>query len=591
MNKRNDNIIREVIKTKPNIISYIMHFCLLLFIFVLLFYTMKFFNMTFSILLFELASNNIFHIIALSNILVWFAFYLILRGITNKPRLSLAIVIGIEVVFDIINYVVLVIRGSGITLADIKAVQTALSVSHTTNFSFEARGLCGIVLLTVLLIVFIIARKLFVVVKDNWKIRCVKIISGVLILFALSISNVYKTYIIWDINETYRVLGTPLTLLRMFQDIYVKVPDGYDKDESEAFLKSYESSIESQESTSEDPNIVVIINESFCDYYHIYNEGYTDPIPYFTELSNSNNVISGTVYSSSFGGQTSNIEYEFLTQNSIRILPVGSYMFQQYITKPVSSSLVSSLKQRGYKTSAIHPWESFAYSRDKIYRLFGFDNIKFKNDIEELKPNFNNVFPDDRSTYTELISQINQKKPDEKIFEYVLTVQNHIGFNNPDPNQITYHDDNTTNVYLQLIHESSEALREVIEELEKKDEKYILLFFGDHQPNMDGGNNYKTRGIEHYETPFVIWANYDIEEKHNIKTSTIFLQNYLLEAAGLPKTAMNNYINTLMKDYDAITPMYCIDSNGKVLREEDYRTDDKLLQYNRIDYYRAFDMD
>ena len=108
---------------------------------------------------------------------------------------------------------------------------------------------------------------------------------------------------------------------------------------------------------------------------------------------------------------------------------------------------------------------------------------------------------------------------------------------------------------------------------------------------MDGGNNYKTRGIEHYETPFVIWANYDLEEKHNIKTSTIFLQNYLLEAAGLPKNAMNNYINTLMKDYDAITPMYCIDSNGKVLREEDYRTDDKLLQYNRIDYYRAFDMD
>ncbi len=579
----------EVTDKKAKIKLYIKHFLLLLLIFVLLFFSMRAFYESFDSI--TTIKEALFNKFALANILVWFALYLILRGLTNKPLFSLAIIVVIEIIFDFINYAVLNIRGSGITLSDIKAIQTALSVSHTTHFSLDEKGILGIVLFIIILLVIIFLRKFIIVQKNNWKNRVSKIITGVLIIFLLAISDIYITYSIWDINDTYKTLGTPLTLSRMFQDIYVRVPEGYNKKEASAILSSYSSSSELMEDNQDDPNIIVIINESFCDFYHLYDEGSIDPIPYFTYLFNSDNVISGTMYSSSFGGQTSNIEYEFLTQNSIKILPVGSYPFQQYITKPVSSSLVSYLKDRGYKTSAIHPWESYAYSRDKIYKLFGFDTMKFKNDIEGLQLNFNNEFPNDRSTYAELIRQIKQKKSDEKIFEYVLTVQNHIGFFNPDPNQITYHEDNSTNVYYQLLHESSEALKEVIEELQESDEKYILLFFGDHQPYMDQIDHNETSKIEHYETPFVIWANYDIESKHDIKTSTIFLQNYLIEAAGLPKNSMNNYMDYIMNDYCVVTPLFCIDKNGNVLYEEDYTSDKKLLEYNKLDYYRIFDMD
>ena len=578
--------------------DYIWHIILIASSFILLFFSMKYLNNADDISPFFTFKYTI------STILVWIAMYLILKGLTNRSFLSLAIVVSIEIIFDIINYIVLMVRGSAVTISDIKAIQTALSVSHNISISFEKKGILGLIFAFAVVLVLIIFRKKFIIHKNKWHMRCIKILSGASILFILFITNIYKTYSIWDINATYRTLGSPLTILRMARDINIHPPKGYNKVEITKLLSSYKSDLKTIESSTtpydsglspntspneDNPNIIVIINESFCDYYNLYKEGYADPIEYFTKLSKSENVISGTMYSSSFGGQTSNIEYEFLTQNSIRILPVGSYVFQQYITKPVTSSLVFNLKAQGYKTSAIHPWESFAYSRSKIYRLLGFDSIKFKNDIEGLEPNFNNDFFTDKSTYNELIKEIRQKKSNEKLFEYVLTVQNHTGFTNPDPNQITYHDENSINVYMQLIHESSEALKEVIDELKNSNEKYILLFFGDHQPNLDDEDNLIERGIEQYETPFIIWANYDIEEQYNIKTSTIFLQNYLLKAAGIEFSAMNNYMDNLNQYYQVITPIFCIDSNNNILSTDNTASDPNLIEYNKVDYYRIFD--
>ena len=211
--------------------------------------------------------------------------------------------------------------------------------------------------------------------------------------------------------------------------------------------------------------------------------------------------------------------------------------------------------------------------------------------MEGLEKNFNNDFFSDRSTYKELMKQIKEKKKNEKIFEYVLTVQNHTGYLNEDPKQITYSDDKHKNVYMQLIHESADALKEVIDELKQSDEKYILLFFGDHQPNLDDSDNSIERAVEQYEVPFLIWANYDIKEQYNIKTSTIFLQNYLLKAAGIKYSAMNNYMEQLQKYYPVITKRLYMNKKGDIFQNEDDKSKDysKIEEYNKIDYYRIFD--
>ena len=74
-------------------------------------------------------------------LLVWAGGYLIVKGITGKTRLSLAIVIGIEAIYDIINYVVRIVRGSAITISDLKALQTAFSVAKNIKIQFDIKFL------------------------------------------------------------------------------------------------------------------------------------------------------------------------------------------------------------------------------------------------------------------------------------------------------------------------------------------------------------------------------------------------------------------------------------------------------------------
>lgn len=570
---------------------------LIILIFLLLSISMKLFEDTTEITL-KHVKFTIFTFI------IWGCQYLIFKGLTNKTVLSISLVIGIETTFDIINFIIRNIRGSAITISDIFAIRTAMSVSKNINIEFDQKFIIGIIVTLLICFLLVLLKNYYskLYTDDNTtnlqqpknnsnKKRAFQIVSGLMVLLISTQLNLFKTQSLWDINECYAKIGTPITILRMMYNFNVKAPKGYNKKEASKILNKYKP-IASQEINQEDtPNIIVIINESFCDYYNLYKQGYKDPIKYFTELSKSKNVVSGVMYSSEFGGQTSNVEYEFLTQNSTRILPTGSFVFQQYIPKQIKSSLVEHLKSKGYKTSAIHPWEDYAYSRNKVYRLLGFDSIKFKNDIDGLEKTFNNDFFTDRSTYKELMKQIKEKDKNEKLFEYVLTVQNHTGYLKEDPNQEKYSNVEAENVYMQLIHESSEALKEVVNELEQIDEKYILLFFGDHQPNPDG-KDYPNRPIKQYEVPFLIWANYDIEEQYDVKTSTIFLQNYLLKTADVELSLMNQYMEELQKTYPIITKRFYADINGKIFKDKDDESRDfyKIEEYNKIDYYRIFDI-
>ena len=480
---------------------------------------------------------------------------------------------------------------ASICYVDLNVIHTGITIIHNVDFGFSIQFFLGLLFVLLAVLTFVIFRKQLITDKQKWISRIIKVLAGFLIILSFSYTNIYKKYSLWDINDNYSKIGSPLTLLRLAYNMNVRPPKGYNKEEIKNTLAKYESSEDiSNEQENDNPNIIVIVNESFCDFYNLFKDGYANPIEYFNNLSKSENVISGTVFSSVYGGQTANVEYEFLTQNSLRSLPVGSYVFQQYIKKPVNSSIVTHLKSQGYTTAAIHSWNSDAYSRKKIYKFFNFDSMKFREDINDLEPNFNNDFSSDRSTYRELLRQINNKNENEKLFEYVLTVQNHIAFSNPDPNQPTYNDNLEKNVYMQLIHESEQALKEVIDELEKKDEKYILLFFGDHQPNLDESDSDETKNIEFYEVPFIIWANYDIEEQYDIKTSTVYLQNLLLKTAGVKYSAMNNYMSDLQKEYPIITSHFYVDKDANIFEtKEDTSESEAIDEYGKITYYRIFD--
>ena len=85
-------------------------------------------------------------------------------------------------------------------------------------------------------------------------------------------------------------------------------------------------------------------------------------------------MIWGTAYSSVYGGNTCNSEYEFLTSNTLSFLPTGSKPYQQYVDHD-QSSLVSILKEYGYDCTAIHPGQRSAWQRTRPTPTWGLTSL------------------------------------------------------------------------------------------------------------------------------------------------------------------------------------------------------------------------
>ena len=82
------------------------------------------------------------------------------------------------------------------------------------------------------------------------------------------------------------------------------------------------------------------------------------------------NTIKGYTYSSVFGGNTANSEYEFLTGNSVKRFP-GMVPYVSYFTHD-QYSLVTTLQEQGYRALAIHPYKASNWNRPSAYQLMHF---------------------------------------------------------------------------------------------------------------------------------------------------------------------------------------------------------------------------
>lgn len=316
---------------------------------------------------------------------------------------------------------------------------------------------------------------------------------------------------------------------------------------------------------------------------------------YFKSLAD--NTIRGNTYVSVFGGQTPNSEWEFLTNNSMAFMPYRTVPYQQYI-RTKSYSLATTLKSQGYTTNAIHPWYGSGYRRNAIYPLIGFDSfesLETLNDLEYLR-----TYPTDLSTYKNIIKQFEEKSEDQKLFDFVVTMQNHSGYDLEGYDSTVFLTDieNCPRVeqYLSVMKESDEALEYLINYFENYDEKTIILLFGDHQPPyfedefweiiMKDSSNETTK----YITPFILWANYDIEEKYIDKISLNYLSILLLDTAGLTTTPYMEFLRNIQKDLPVITGNGYIDSNGNYYTYELENEYSSILhKYQLVQYNNVFD--
>lgn len=521
--------------------------------------------------------------IFLFELIAWFLFF-----ITGSGKVALRIETAIALIYGLVNHYVMAFRSTPLVPWDIFSIETAASVAGNYDFTptMELIMVCAGFGLIFVLLHFM-----------EWKFPygvSLRIIPTVCITIVLC------TFVnlLWDDDfqtDSYlypflftpahmtKVNGMAVTFAMDMEYIFVDKPDGYSKEKAESILKEYTEE-ENLPSKSDYPNIIVIMNEAFSDLSVLGDfETNMDYMPYIHSLQQGNeNTVTGNLMVSVCGGNTANTEYEFLTGHTMDYLPVGSIPYQQYITGEIPS-LASQLKKIGYATYGMHPYNSTGWKRNVVYPWMGFESTYFVKDFEDRR--YIRDYVSDRSAYEKIINLYENKEQDTPAFIFQVTMQNHGGYTEDYEyftSDVHAEDLNSDQLdqYLSLIKVSDRELKRLIQYFEQEEENTMIVFFGDHQPSdavvrpilRYNGVNTSQMSVEQaqlrYVVPYVIWANYDIEEATEADTDISFLGAEMLERAELPTNAYQNFLLELKKTPDS---------------------EELLNQYELLQYYFMFD--
>lgn len=157
------------------------------------------------------------------------------------------------------------------------------------------------------------------------------------------------------------------------------------------------------------------------------------------------------------------------------------------------------------------------------------------------------------------------------------------------------------NRYLSLMYESDQAFKHLVEYFSKVKEPTIICMFGDHQPNVETkfvesllGEEISDLSLEQrqkrFATPFVIWANYNIEESYVDKMSANYLSTLLLQTADLKMPKYNEYLSALYRYLPVIDTTGYITADGEYYTYDQKSEYDELLDnYEKVQYNNLFD--
>ncbi|MBQ8287950.1 MAG: sulfatase-like hydrolase/transferase [Clostridia bacterium] len=487
---------------------------------------------------------------------------LVIYAISLRFRLSVLIGSAMCMILTSINTYVYLFRGNELTPADLLSVGTAANVMTEYTFSIPKN------LLFAWLLFFLMALFLFAIPDPRVSRRLWGRLSGA-VAALLSVGM-----LVWGATgvtvHNWQNIGSShngflLNFVLQLRYAFVTEPKGYDPKALDEFAAGYADS--DDEVAGEYPDVIVIMNESFADLSVLGSEPNTDTplLPFYRSLTE--NTIKGYALSSVLGGRTPNSEFEFLTGHTTAFLPAGSIPYQQYIQDP-QYSVATVLANRGYSDVATHPNDGDNWMRESVWAYLGFERYTFIEDYPQKDLVRNYV--SDAEMYQQVIRYYEEESKTGNVFLFGITMQNHGPYDYEDfPAEVSLQGYSTeypdVEQYLTLINRSDAALAQLIGYFEQSERPVVVMMFGDHLPNLSqdfykelhgGAFDSADEHMLQYKVPFMIWANYDIEEAFVECTSLNYLSNYLYEAMGMPLPPYNRFLKQLEEHIPAMNAFY-----------------------------------
>lgn len=380
-------------------------------------------------------------------------------------------------------------------------------------------------------------------------------------------------------------------------------PEGY----SEAYMQEVLARIDEltadyeTEEPAVKPNVIVVLSESFYDLTRLPDLTFErDPLENFHALERES--ISGTFHSHYLGYGTGYIEMAMLEGfTGMDFNPGTNICFLSDESYSLLDSSVDAFVKQGYEAEMLHGYNDSLYNRTVTYPRMGFSNLLFSQDIQQLGFDwqggvYGGYYMKDSYFFQAMLDRMHTVNEEGKpAFLYGITMENHQPF---DPEKFGYEcqigvesqtlsDENMAivRVMLEGITRADQALGQLVEQLRQTEEPTILVFFGDHRPNLfmtDGDTVYTKLGLcpdndtvnwteeqinDLYSTDYLIWSNDPSllrgQEGTRRDSSVTGLMPQLLELTGAGWTRWWALQDRIRQFSLTDTDLYFVDGAGK----------------------------
>ena len=543
-----------------------------------------------------LSNNSVIYIsskLLFCNLLIFMGLQLLLTAVTGRVHLGVTITVILGFLAGVINHFVLMFRGTAVAPIDIIAIGVARDVVSNYTFAVDIQILLAIAVLSAGCAV--VARyPVKLEIKNRFqavaRVLCGIFACTVLIFICSKSSRDWSgaTINFREINQCARDNGFIYSFIQNVHHLVMEEPVGYDSDTAQTVMESYTGT----EGSAVQPDIIVIMGETWADPTVLTDVSSfsTDPMPYLHSVAadNNPNTLVGNTIVPVFGSGTCNSEFEAITGLSLANFSTYCFPYLQYVGNS-TPSMVSYLKDLGYKTYSLHPGTPGAWARNRVYKYFDFDEMYFDENFpyKELRHEMIN----DASCFNSILDLLPEGNEDPA-FIFNVTIRNHGGYAKNTDFDIRVNINNTDGKYADaerfasLMLYSDEEIADFISALEERHRPTILVMFGDHLPSLsDDYFNYihlaqteTENPLIRYTTPYLVWANYDIDTADIPQTvSSNYIGLMAVKLAGLPMNGWYQFLDRQM----AQTPVYSLygtqDLDGAFVSNDPYSYEE--IQY------------
>ncbi len=453
----------------------------------------------------------------------------------------------------IVNGCVLLKRVTPFSFTDLKMVNDLLTMqSNYFNKTEEMMVIVGVSAVVLFLIILWFKGPKF----QGKPHRIASLLSlGALVLFLPMVtnaavnSNVLASYF-ENIAQGYSDYGFIYSFTSSVVDRGMNKPRDY----SEESVNQVLDTLDTEETTlgEDKPNIITVLLESFVDPYDFNFLQYSeDPTPTFHSLFD--NYTSGLLEVPVVGAGTANTEFEILTGMGMQFFGLGEYPHKTILKTNTVESFAHNLSDLGYGTHVVHNNGGNFYSRANAFSKMGFDSFICKEmiNIQEYTPL--GTWPTDTCLIEETEKSLDAT-PNQSDFVYTITVSTHGDYPTEkvldDPAIIvtggrTEAENNQFEYYVNMLHEMDNFIKEFLEMLSQRDEKTIVVFFGDHLPTLGLTEADMATGSL-FLTKYATWNNFGMEDNSRDLTS-YQLMPYIFDLLGIHEGTMNRFHQS--KDY------------------------------------------